>query len=196
MLSFMSEVTRILSAIEQGDPHAAEQLLPLVYDELRTLAAQRMAEERPDHTMQPTALVHEAYLRLVEGAQPHAGWDSRGHFFAAAAEAMRRILVDAARTRSARKRGGAWKRIDLNSVDLAQRAAPDDLLELDDTLDKLARQDPVASQIVKLRFFAGLSIDQAAEMLELSRTTAYERWAFARAWLYSELKAQPPEATD
>jgi RNA polymerase sigma factor (TIGR02999 family) len=192
----MSEATRILSAIEQGDPSAAEQLLPLVYDELRKLAVQRMAEERADHTLQPTALVHEAYLRLVEGAQPHARWDSRGHFFAAAAEAMRRILVDAARARSARKRGGAWKRIDLNSVDLAQRAAPDDLLELDDTLDKLARQDPVASQIVKLRFFAGLSIDQAAEMLGLSRTTAYERWTFARAWLYSELKSGAPEATD
>jgi RNA polymerase sigma factor (TIGR02999 family) len=195
MLSFMSEVTRILSAIEQGDPRAAEQLLPLVYDELRKLAAQRMAEERADHTLQPTALVHEAYLRLVEGAQPRAGWDSRGHFFAAAAEAMRRILVDAARVRSAHKRGGAWKRIDLNSVDLAQRAAPDDLVELDHMLDKLARQDPVASQIVKLRFFAGLSIEQAAEMLALSRTTAYERWAFARAWLYSELKGQAPEAT-
>jgi len=192
----MSEVTRILSAIDQGDPRAAEQLLPLVYDELRNLAARRMAEERADHTLQPTALVHEAYLRLVEGAQPDAGWDSRGHFFAAAAEAMRRILVDVARSRSARKRGGAWRRIDLNSVNLAERAAPDDLLELDDTLDKLARQDPMASQIVKLRFFAGLSIDEAADMLGLSRTTAYERWAFARAWLYSELKGQAPETND
>src|SRR5215471_16178281 len=192
----MSDVTRILSAIEHGDPSAAEQLLPLVYDELRKLAAQRMAEERADHTLQPTALVHEAYLRLVGGAQPQDGWDSRGHFFAAAAEAMRRILVDAARARSARKRGGAWRRIDLNSVDLAQCAAPDDLLELDDTLDKLARQDPVASQLVKLRFFAGLSIDQAGKMLGLSRTTAYERWAFARAWLHSELKGEAPQATD
>ena len=192
----MSEVTRILSAIAQGDPSAAQELLPLVYDELRKLAAQRMAVERADHTLQPTALVHEAYLRLVEGAQPDAGWDSRGHFFAACAEAMRRILVDAARTRSARKRGGAWRRIDLNSIDLAARAAPDDLLELDDTLDKLARHDPVACQIVQLRFFAGLSINQAGEMLGLSRTTAYQRWAFARAWLYSELKGQAPEASD
>jgi RNA polymerase sigma factor (TIGR02999 family) len=192
----MSEVTRILSAIEHGDPSAAQELLPLVYDELRKLAAQRLAKERADHTLQPTALVHEAYLRLVEGAQPPTRWDSRGHFFAAAAEAMRRILVDAARTRSARKRGGAWRRIDLNSIDVAQRAAPDDLLELDDTLDKLAGQDPVACQIVKLRFFAGLSIEQAGEMLGLSRTTAYERWAFARAWLYSELKGQAPEASD
>jgi RNA polymerase sigma factor (TIGR02999 family) len=192
MLSFMSEVTRILSAIDQGAPHAAEQLLPLVYDELRQLAAQKLAQEKPGQTLQATALVHEAYLRLV--GDQH--FDNRGHFFAAAAEAMRRILVDAARTRSARKRGGAWKRIDLNSVDLAGRTASDDLLELDDTLDKLARQDPPASQLVKLRFFAGLSIDQAGAMLGLSRTAAYERWAFARAWLYSELKGHAPEAAD
>lgn len=182
----MSDVTRILSAIEQGDPHAAEELLPLVYAELRKLAAQKLAQEKPGQTLEATALVHEAYLRLV--GDQH--FDNRGHFFAAAAEAMRRILVDAARTRSARKRGGAWRRIDLNNVDLVQHAAPDDLLELDDTLDKLARQDAMASKIVKLRFFAGLSIDQAAEMLGLPRSTAYERWAFARAWLYSELKGQ------
>jgi RNA polymerase sigma factor (TIGR02999 family) len=192
----MSEVTRILAAIEEGDSHAAEQLLPLVYAELRQLAAQRMAGERADHTLQLTALVHEAYLRLLEGAQPQGGWDSRAHFFAAAAEAMRRILVDAARTRSARKRGGAWRRIDLNRVDLAAGAAPDDLLELDDTLDKLGKLDPMACQIVKLRFFAGLAIDQAAKMLGLSRTVAYERWAFARAWLYNELKSQAPDSTD
>ncbi len=192
----MTDVTRILSAIERGDPHAAEQLLPLVYEELRKLAAQRMAGEGADHTLQPTALVHEAYLRLLAGAQPQAGWDSRGHFFAAAAEAMRRILIDTARTRLARKRGGAWKRIDLNQVDLAGRAAPDDLLELDDTLDKLAKVDPTACQVVKLRFFAGLSIDQAGTMLGLSRTAAYERWAFARAWLHSELKGQAPGPTD
>jgi RNA polymerase sigma factor (TIGR02999 family) len=192
MLDLMSDVTRILSAIEQGDPHAAEELLPLVYDELRQLAAQKLAQEKPGQTLQATALVHEAYLRLV--GDQH--FDNRGHFFAAAAEAMRRILVDAARTRSARKRGGAWKRIDLNSVDLAGRTASDDLLELDDTLDKLARHDPTASQLVKLRFFAGLSIDQAGAMLGLSRTAAYERWAFARAWLYSELKGHAPEAAD
>ena len=191
----MNDVTGILSAIEHGDPSAAEQLLPLVYDELRKLAAQKLSQEKPGQTLQATALVHEAYLRLVDVDNAHH-WDSRGHFFAAAAEAMRRILVDAARARSARKRGGAWRRIDLNSVDLAQSAAPDDLLELDDTLDKLARQDPVASQIVKLHFFAGLSIDQAGTMLGLSRTTAYERWTFARAWLYSELKGLAPQATD
>lgn len=192
----MSDISQILSAINQGDPHAAEQLLPLVYDELRKLAAARMAAERTDHTLQPTALVHEAYLRLVEGAKPQAGWDSHGHFFAAAAEAMHRILIDSARARSTRKRGGAWKRIDLNNVELAGCAAPDDLLELDDTLEKLAKQDPAAAQLVKLRFFAGLSIDQAGEMLGMSRTTAYERWAFARAWLYNELKGLAPEATN
>jgi RNA polymerase sigma factor (TIGR02999 family) len=192
----MSDVTRILSAIKHGDANAGAQLLPLVYDELRKLAAQRMAGERADHTLQPTALVHEAYLRLMEGAQPPGGWDGRGHFFAAAAEAMRRILVDAARTRSACKRGGAWKRIDLNRVDLAERTASDDLLELDDTLEKLARLDATSCQIVKLRFFAGLSIDQAGQMLGISRTVAYERWAFARAWLYNELKSQSPDATD
>jgi RNA polymerase sigma factor (TIGR02999 family) len=162
----------------------------------RTTAADRMAGERIDDTLQPTALVHEAYLRLVEGAQPQDGWDSRGHFFAAAAEAMRRILVDAARTRSAHKRGGAWRRIDLNRVDLAGCAAPDDLLELDDTLDKLAKLDRTACQIVKLRIFAGLSIDQAGNMLGIARTAAYERWAFARAWLYNELKSQVADPTD
>jgi RNA polymerase sigma factor (TIGR02999 family) len=196
----MTDVTRILSAIELGDPHAADKLLPLVYDELRKLAAQRMAGERADHTLQPTALVHEAYLRLVASPGRESGeaprWDSRGHFFAAAAVAMRRILVDMARTRSARKRGGAWKRIDLNQVDLAGHVAPDDLLELDETLNKLAKLDPTACQVVKLRFFGGLSIDQAGEMLGLSRTAAYERWAFARAWLYSELKDQAPEPAD
>jgi len=192
----MSDVTRILSAIEQGDPSAAEQLLPLVYDELRKLAAARMAAERVDHSLQATALVHEAYLRLVESGQRRATWESRGHFFAAAAEAMRRILVDAARSHAARKRGGAWKRVDLNSVDLAASAAPDDLLELDDTLDKLGRQDPQAAQLVKLRFYAGLSIEQAGEALGLSRTTAFERWAFARAWLYAELKEHAPQAAE
>ena len=195
MLRFMSAVTRILSAIEQGDPRAAGELLPLVYDELRKLAAARLADENPGQTLQPTALVHEAYVRLVSPADGR-GWDSRGHFFAAAAEAMRRILIDAARTRAARKRGGAWKRIDLNAVDIAGHAAPDDLLELDDTLDKLARQDPKAAQLVKLRFFGGLSIDESGETLGLSRTLAYERWAFARAWLYSELKRHSPAAGD
>ena len=196
----MSNVTRILSAIEQGDPHAAEQLLPLVYDELRKLAAQRLAQEKPGQTLQAPALVHEAYLRLVakekrtEPAVLTRPWDSRGHFFAAAAEAMRRILIDAARSKASRKRGGAWKKIDLNRADLASQAAPDDLVILDDTLEKLARSDPQAAQLVKLHFFAGLPVDQAGELLGFSRSTAYERWTFARAWLHSELQDQPPEA--
>jgi len=195
----MSEVTRILSSIEQGDPSAAEQLLPLVYDELRKLAARRLAQEKPGQTLQATALVHEAYLRLVakekrtEPAVPTMPWDSRGHFFAAAAEAMRRILIDAARSKASRKRGGAWKRIDLNRADLASQAAPDDLVILDDTLEKLARSDPEAAQLVKLHFFAGLSVDQAGELLGFSRSTAYERWTYARAWLHSELQDQPSE---
>jgi RNA polymerase sigma factor (TIGR02999 family) len=191
----MSEVTQILSAIERGDPHAAEQLLPLVYDELRQLAAQKLAHEQPGQTLQATALVHEAYLRLVGGEQPQ-DWDGRGHFFAAAAEAMRRILIDSARSKSARKRGGAWKRIDLNSVNLVGSTATEDLVELDDTLDKLGQQDPQAAQLVKLRYYAGLSIEQAGASLGLSRTIAFERWAFARAWLYTELKGPAPEAAD
>ena len=195
MLGGMSEVTRILSAIEQGDPNAAGQLLPLVYAELRQLAAHRLAQEQPGQTLQPTALVHEAYLRLVN-VDPARPWNGRGHFFAAAAEAMRRILVDAARARSARKRGGAWRRIDLNSVELAARSDPDDLLTLDETLDKLARHDPQAAQLVKLRYFAGLSIDRAGELLGLPRTTAYERWTYVRAWLFRELKDQPSENLD
>ena len=191
----MSEVSRILLAIDKGDPKAAAELLPLVYGELRRLAGQRLASEKPGQTLQPTALVHEAYVRLVnaDGGQQ---WNSRGHFFAAAAECMRRILVDAARARSARKRGGAWKRIDLNSVELVANAEPDDLLLLDETLDKLARRDPDAAQLVKLRYFAGLSIERAGEVLGLSRTTAYERWTFVRAWLYWELKDQPDEILD
>jgi RNA polymerase sigma factor (TIGR02999 family) len=191
----MSEVTRILSAIEQGDPAAAEQLLPLVYDELRKLAAQKLAQENPGQTLQPTALVHEAYLRLVDSEKARL-WDSRGHFFAAAAEAMRRILIDSARSKSARKRGGAWKRIDLNSVNLVGSTATEDLVELDDTLDKLGQQDPQAAQLVKLRYYAGLSIEQAGASLGLSRTTAFERWAFSRAWLYTELKGPAPEVAD
>jgi RNA polymerase sigma factor (TIGR02999 family) len=191
----MTDVTRILTAIEQGDPHAAEQLLPLVYDELRKLAAERMAQEKPGQTLEATALVHEAYLRLVDSEKARH-WDSRGHFFAAAAEAMRRILIDSARSKSARKRGGAWKRIDLNSVNLVGSTATEDLVELDDTLDKLGQQDPQAAQLVKLRYYAGLSIEQAGASLGLSRTIAFERWAFARAWLYTELKGLAPEVAD
>ncbi len=188
----MSEVTHILSAIEHGDPHAAEQLLPLVYEELRKLAAQKLAQEKPGQTLQATALVHEAYLRLVD-VEKAQHWDSRGHFFAAAAEAMRRILIDHARSKATQKRGGTHRRIDLNDAELVSQAAPDDLLLLNDTLDALARADADAAQLAKLRFFAGLSVQRAGEMMGLSRSSAYERWTFARAWLYSQLKDQSPE---
>ena len=182
----MNDVTRILCAIDQGDPRAAEQLLPLVYEELRKLAAARLAQEKPGQTLQATALVHETYLRLV-GAANSQRWDSRGHFFAAAAEAMRRILVDNARRKGRIKRGGALRRIDLESADLVTSAVPDDLLDLDDALARLSAEEPEAAQLVKLRLFAGLSINEAAEMLEMSRSTAYDHWAYARAWLHSAL---------
>jgi RNA polymerase sigma factor (TIGR02999 family) len=182
----MSEVTRILSAVEAGDPHAAEQLLPLVYDELRKLAAARMAEERADHTLQPTALVHEAYLRLVEGAVPNATWGSRGHFFAAAAEAMRRILVDQARRKRRPKHGGDRQRVHLDEA-VAITDSPDDLLALDEALAKLGREEPRKAELVKLRFFAGLTIPEAAKMLGISTATAERYWSYARVWLYAEL---------
>jgi RNA polymerase sigma factor (TIGR02999 family) len=178
----MNDLTQILCAIHDGDPHAAEQLLPLVYDELRKLAAQKMAQEAPGHTLQATALVHEAYLRLVDVDKVQS-WDSRGHFFAAAAEAMRRILIDNARGKQRLKRGGDRKRLNLESIDLASTAAPDELLLLDELIVKLGSEDPDAAQIVKMRYFVGLSIEEAAELMGISRSTAYEHWAYARAWL-------------
>ena len=186
MLILMSDVTRILSAIEQGDPHAAGQLLPLVYDELRKLAAQKMAQESPGQTLQATGLVHEAYLRLVD-AESEQSWDSRGHFFAAAAEAMRRILIDNARRKRRVKRGGARKRVDLDDADLFSLATPDELLIIDEAIAKLASEDARAAQLVHLRYFTGLSVEEAAEMSGLSRSTAYEHWSYARAWLHCEL---------
>jgi RNA polymerase sigma factor (TIGR02999 family) len=186
MLSFMSEVTHILSAMEQGDPHAAEQLLPLVYDELRKLAASKLAQEKPGQTLQATALVHEAYLRLVDTDQAEH-WNNRGHFFAAAAEAMRRILVENARRKQAEKHGGARRRVNLDDADAVAIAPPDELLALDEALQRLTRHDPRAGQIVKLHCFAGLTIEQAAQALNLSRTSAYRLWTFARAWLHSQL---------
>ena len=184
----MSEVTRILSAIEQGDPQAAEQLLPLVYDELRKLAAQRMAQEAPGQTLQATALVHEAYLRLVDVDRVQQ-WDSRGHFFAAAAEAMRRILVDRAREKGREKRGGKLKKLNIDAVDLATTAAPEQLLAIDDALAKLARDDPTAAQLVQLRYFAGLTIEETGKAIGISTATAYRHWNYARAWLHSELRS-------
>jgi RNA polymerase sigma factor (TIGR02999 family) len=182
----MSEVTRILAAIEQGDTTAPKQLLPLVYDELRQLAAQRLAREKPGHTLQATALVHEAYLRLM-GAEQTPCWNSRGHFFAAAAEAMHRILIDSARRKRAEKHGGGRQRVDLDEAALVTEAPSIDLLALDDALAKLAAAEPVKAELVKLRFFAGLTVAQAAEFLGLSLATAERHWAYARVWLYAEL---------
>ena len=178
----MSDVTRLLDAAAAGDPTAAADLLPLVYDELRKLAAARMAEERAGHTLQPTALVHEAYLRLVGGEQSN-DWDGRGHFFAAAAEAMRRILVDAARRKGTRRHGGAAARRDLLEGDLAAAPADDDLLDLDDALSALAAVDPQAAELVQLRVFAGATVEEAARVLGVSPRTAKRAWAYARAWL-------------
>lgn len=182
----MADVTQILSAIEHGDPRAAAELLPLVYDELRKLAAARLAEEKPGQTLQPTALVHAAYVRLVGGDQPR-DWDGRGHFFAAAAEAMRRILIDNARRKGRVKRGGARKRVDLDDADVVTLAAPDELLLIDEAITRLACEDAHAAQLVRLRYFAGLSVGEAAELSGLSRSTAYEHWSFAWAWLHCEL---------
>jgi RNA polymerase sigma factor (TIGR02999 family) len=182
----MSEVTRILSAIEQGDPSAAEQLLPLVYDELRKLAAQRLAQEKPGQTLQATALVHEAYLRLVDADKAQA-WNSRGHFFAAAAEAMRRILVEQARRKQADKHGGGRLRVDLPADLAVPKGRADDLVALDEALSRLERHDPDAARLVKLRYFAGLSHQEAAEALGVRRGAADRLWALARTWLFRQL---------
>jgi RNA polymerase sigma factor (TIGR02999 family) len=186
----MTEVTRILSDIERGDPKAAEQLLPLVYDELRALAAHKLAREKPGQTLQPTALVHEAYLRLVGGGDH--GWDSRGHFFAAAAEAMRRIVVEAARRKNRVKHGGGRARDDVELADLPTRLPPDDILALDEALGRLERLDPVKARLVTLRYFAGMTTEQAAEVLQISRVTAHRYWTFARAWLHQQLDGGEP----
>jgi len=187
MLDCMSDVTRILSAIEQGDPAAAEQLLPLVYDELRQLAAQKLAQEKPGQTLQATALVHEAYLRLVDVEQAQH-WDSRRHFFAAVAEAMRRILVENARRKRSAKHGGRRARLDLDEALIVGDQPRHDLLDLDGLLDRLASADPRAAELVKLRFFAGLTGDQAAEVLGIAPRSADLLWAYARAWLFEKLQ--------
>jgi RNA polymerase sigma factor (TIGR02999 family) len=182
----MNDVTRILSAIERGQDGASEQLLPLVYDELRKLAARRLAQEKPGQTLQATALVHEAYVQLVDSQQGQR-WDGRGHFFAAAAEAMRRILIDSARRKRRPKHGGDRQRADLDEAGDAIAAPVQDLLALDEALEKLAAGDPVSADLVKLRYFAGLSIDDAAGALGISPRTADRRWAYARAWLRQEM---------
>jgi len=187
----MSEVTRILSAIDQGDPHAAENLLPLVYAELRKLAAQKMVREAPGQTFQATALVHEAYLRLVD-VEEAQHWNSRGHFFAAAAEAMRRILIEQARRKRRPKHGGDHRRIDLDDALSVAEAPSDDLLALDEVLSRLEATDPLAAQVVKLRFFTGLSMPEAAEALGLSLRSAERNWTYARTWLHRELSRDNP----
>jgi RNA polymerase sigma factor (TIGR02999 family) len=187
----MNEVTSILSAIEQGDPQAAEKLLPLVYDELRKLAAQKLAQEKPGQTLQATALVHEAYLRLVD-ADKAQHWNSRGHFFAAAAEAMRRILVENARRKQCKKRGGERGRLDLDQLAAAASERLDDVLDIDAAVTGLANADPQAAQLVKLRYFAGLSIPQAAAALGVSPRSADALWAYARAWLLRALGGADP----
>jgi RNA polymerase sigma factor (TIGR02999 family) len=182
----MNDVTRILSAIEQGHTEAAERLLPLVYEELRKLAAQRMAQEDPGQTLQATALVHEAYIRLVDTAQaPH--WASRGHFFAAAAEAMRRILVENARRKRRQRHGGGRRRKGLLDADAAVNMPPDEVLAVDEALSKLAADDPQAAELVKLRYFGGIGVEEAAKLLKVSRATAYRHWTYARAWIRCEI---------
>jgi RNA polymerase sigma factor (TIGR02999 family) len=191
----MNDVTRILSAIEGGDPHAAEQLLPLVYDELRKLAAQKLAQEKPGQTLQATALVHEAYLRLVK-VQKAERWESRGHFFAAAAEAMRRILLNRARDKKRLKRGGGRRRINLDQVEIALDTSDEQLIALDEALALLAVEDPSAAQLVNLRFFAGLSLKDAAATQGIALRTAERQWAYARAWLYARLCQADSQAAD
>ncbi len=184
----MHEVTRILSAIEQGDPQAAEQLLPLVYDELRRLAAEKMAQEKPGQTLQATALVHEAYIRLVD-AEKAQHWNSRGHFFAAAAEAMRRILVEQARRKAGPEAGGRHRRVEMCHADPEMRRPELGLLAISESLDRLAAKDARKAELVKLRFFAGLTNEQAAEALGISARTAYSDWRYAKAWLRVEISA-------
>jgi RNA polymerase sigma factor (TIGR02999 family) len=183
----MSDVTRILSAIDRGDPHAAEDLLPLVYDELRRLAKKRLARESPGRTLQATALVHEAYLRLVEGGEDRQ-WSNRGHFFAAAAEAMRRILVDQARRRGAAKRGGKATRKELHESAILAAEPVEDLIALNDALDVLAISEPVAARLICLRFFAGLTMAEAAQALDISVRSAQDYWAYARSWLHRQMR--------
>jgi RNA polymerase sigma factor (TIGR02999 family) len=191
----MSEVTRILTAIKQGEPQAAEQLLPLVYDELRQLAAQRLAEEKPGQTLQATALVHEAYLRLVD-VDNVQHWDSRAHFFAAAAEAMRRILIDQARRKRRPKHGGGRSRVSLDEALCLGELPDDNLLALDEALERFAVEEPAKSDLVKLHYFAGLSLEEAGQVLGISHRTAKRHWAYARAWLYAAICDTPPSSAD
>jgi RNA polymerase sigma factor (TIGR02999 family) len=186
----MSEVTQVLNAIRQGDQRASAELLPLVYEELRKLAAQKLAQEKPGQTLQATALVHEAYIRLVDN-DDDPSWNSRGHFFAAAAEAMRRILVESARRKQSAKRGGDRSRLDLDDAGLITNLPPDEFLLLNDAIEALAAHDHAAAELVKLRYFAGLSVEEAADSMKISRTNAYRHWTYARAWLISQTQQSP-----
>ena len=188
-LERMTDVTQILSQIERGDPRAAQQLLPLVYEELRRLAAARLAQEKPGQTLQATALVHEAYLRLVDVDQAQT-WNGRGHFFGAAAEAMRRILIENARGRARQKRGADWNRVDFEELDVVSSVTPDQLLAIDEAIEELVGEDRLAGDLVKLRYFTGISLTQAADALGVSSATAYRHWAFARAWLRTRLSTE------
>jgi RNA polymerase sigma factor (TIGR02999 family) len=188
----MTDVTQILFQLEQGDPSAAEQLLPLVYDELRILAAHELRREKPGQTLQATALVHEAYVRLVNDNRAK-GWNSRRHFFAAAAQAMRRILVDRARQKLSIKGGGGKARQDIEANDLAMSAAPAEVVAVHDALDAFAAEDALAAELVKLRYFAGFSLEEAAEILQVSRATGYRLWTYARAWLRASLSEEQQE---
>ncbi len=191
----MTDVTTILTKIEHGDPAAAEQLLPLVYDELRKLAAAKLANEQPGQTLQATALVHEAYVRLVDQTSPQQ-WDGRGHFFAAAAESMRRILVERARRRKAEKYGGGMARVELTDRDLLSRSDPEEILALNDALDVLAQDESEAAELVKLRIFADFSVEEAGKLLGMSRATAYRHWTYARAWLKTQLARDADSGED
>jgi RNA polymerase sigma factor (TIGR02999 family) len=193
----MNDVTRILSTIEQGDPHTPEELLPLVYNELRKLAAQKLAHEAPGQTLQATALVHEAYVRLVD-VERIQSWDSRGHFFAAAAEAMRRILIENARRKQTDKLGGKRSRTAIDEVEIESGVPTEDVLALDEALTKLADEDPVKARLVNLRYFAGLSVDDAAKVLGISRATANRHWRYAKVWLYCAVHRpeEPPRSSE
>jgi RNA polymerase sigma factor (TIGR02999 family) len=183
----MSEVTQILNDIEQGNPQAADKLLPLVYDELRKLAAEKMAQEKPGQTLEATGLVHEAYVRLV-GPDQNKKWENRGHFFAAAAEAMRRILINRARDKGRQKRGGDRQRLDLERLAVADKASDEEVIAVDDALQRLGEQNPPCAELVKLRFFTGLTMEEAAAALNIAPRTAHRYWVFARAWLYNVLR--------
>lgn len=186
----MTEVTRVLSAIETGEPLAAERLLPLVYEELRKLATARLLQESPGHTLQATALVHEVYIRLV-GAETVPHWESRAHFFAAAAEAMRRILIDRARRKQRPKHGGDRRRIDLENIFPSTEASPEALLAMDEALTKFGTEHPEKGELIRLRYYAGCTLAEAAELLGISIATAKRQWSYARAWLYNELRGVP-----